>query len=202
MGVQWDSPRGEQLFRLYLTGEFGDPDAKEFPTSEELESLSEADLELIQPADSEQIAEFVTTATDFLKARGTTVHVFSLQAIAQVKGQFPLESVRLALDGDKLDLTAFLALTESMQEYVDRVSKGESWQRMPLEIAIDVDDQSNTTNVRIDRFDVRTKAHESITHKSYWPDGSPAERDTTHIGFRVQDYLFGQNLIASEQNPA
>lgn len=202
MSTLWNTPRGEELFKISLSGELEDPDAREFPTDEERRELINAQAELMETADAEQTGNLVTTATDFLKSRGATVHEFSLQAIERVRGQMPIRSVRLnvAPDGEAINVTTANSNDETMEDYVRRIgAENGSWDVAPIDILVELDDMADATSVSVDTFHVETGDYLYSTNSLYWPDGRSAEYDTSDIGFWVQEYLFVMNLMAVEQ---
>jgi hypothetical protein len=202
MSTMWNTPRGEQLFRIYLTGALDDPNAKEFPTPKVQKELLNASNELMELASPEQIGDFITSATDFLGARGMTIYEFSLRAIGQIRGPVPMKSARLSLAAseDTLSFTTAMYTEETMEEYASRITEEQGgWDIAQVDAVIELDDLSNSTNVRIDRFAIKIGSYMSGTLTSYWLDGASAEYDITEEGFWVQDYLLAQNLLASEQ---
>lgn len=202
MSVLWNSERGQELFKISLIGGLEDPDAREFPTDEERRRLINAEAELMETADAEQTRDLVTTATDFLSSRGTTVHEFSLQAIERVRGQMPIRSVRLDMtqDGETINVITANGNDETMEDYVRRTEAEEgSWDIAPIDILVELDDMADATSVSADTFDVATGDYLSSTNTLYWPDGRSARYDTSDLGFWVQEYLFVMNLMAVEQ---
>jgi hypothetical protein len=202
MSTLWNSKRGQELFKISLSGGLEDPDAIEFPTDDERRELINAQAELMENADAEQTGDLVTTATDFLSTRGTTVHEFSLEAIERVRGQMPIRSVRLnvAPDGETINITTANSNDETMEDYVNRVGAEDgSWDVAPIDILVELDDMADATSVSTDTFHVETGDYLYSTNTLYWPDGRSAEYDTSDIGFWVQEYLFVMNLMAVEQ---
>lgn len=202
MSTLWNSQRGQELFKISLSDGLEDPDAREFPTDDERRRLIDAQAELMETADAEQTGDLVTTATDFLNSRGTTIHEFSLQAIERVRGQLPIRSVRLdmASDGETISVITANSNDETMEDYVSRVGAEDgSWDIAPIDILVELDDMADATSVSVDTFHVETGDYLHSTNTLYWPDGRSAEYDTSDIGFWVQEYLFVMNLMAVEQ---
>lgn len=202
MSTLWNTPRGEKLFRISLADGLEDPDAREFPTPQERAELIDASAELMETTDTEQNCDFITTATDFLRNRGTTFHEFSLKAIARVRGQVPVQAARISIDpsGELLHVTTTTRSEETMDQYVRRIEAQEgAWDYAEIDDVIEADDVASAAAISVDRFTIDRWEYEGSTNTLHWPDGRSAKYDTSDIGFWVQDYLFVMNLLAQEQ---
>lgn len=203
MSTKWNSPRGELLFALTTGRELGDPDAREYPTPREAMEREDALMELTESADEEQVAEFVQSATEFLRARGTTFHEFSMAAVARVTGDSAPSTTTLHADEatDRLLLTSTLDTTPKLEDVhtndaaTPLIEAGLEMQEvMDAMAAIDFD-----TSIRTDTFRLSDQTYTGTDFLQAWRHTGATMEHHDEDAFWVRDYITGQQLIHGEE---